>query len=323
MPPSTDKRDLYKAIVLLQSLPSTFDRTKNGVMSNVMVPMGESDNNIGGLFGNANFLVETAVTDQDRSAVDQARDSMLVNTASGKHLTDLGANYGVPRPPQSPYDDELFRRIIPVLAWLPKTPYLVPYRLAEVIFGTQAVVLDTIGYAWQFYEVNANEIIFECPIDLIKGDTSTAGYMHGYPGNTDAVVGLTDTFTSTGPDARLAVANSNLAGRTLYMFHTGAWQTYSIVSATYNAGTQVNTIVVGAATIPSGNNYPFYIDVPAANSWNPGDYMLDDASLAAGSPQPDADRLVYLFGKGRLDIFEFYMNNFVRASGVTLRTEVL
>jgi hypothetical protein len=243
----------------------------------------------------------------DRSAIDQARDSMMWNTATGKFLTELGANYGIPRPPQSPFDDELYRRVGQVLGWLPKTPLLVTVRLAEAIFGTQ----------------QANEIIFECPIDAIAGDTSTAGYMHGYPGHTEAVVGLTATITFVGPDARLSVSGSNLNGRSLYLFHTSAWQTYTISSASYDSTTELNTIVLNAATVPTGNNYRFFIDVPGVNSWNPGDFMEDDASIEAGGLNPPSSHLVYLFGKGKLDIFEFYMNNFVRAAGVTLRTEVL
>lgn len=323
MAASSDVKDLYKAILLMQALPPSFKRTKDGMFAKVLAPVGQIDNNIGGLFGTANFFGETTIVDQDRSAVDQARDSMYVNTATGKALTDVGANYGVPRPPQSPYDDELYRRIIPVLGWLPKTPLLVTYKLAEVIFGTQEAVKDLYGHQWEIYEVNPNEIIFECPIDLVAGNTNIAGYMHGYPGNIGAVTGPTNTFTSIGPDARLAVSGNNLAGRTIYIFFSGAWQTYTISSSTYNATTQTNTFVVSASTIPTGNNYPFFIDVPGANSWNPGDFMLSDPTQAAGGTNPDSPSLVYLFGKARLDIFEFYMNNFVRAAGVSLRSEVL
>ncbi len=467
MTASTDVKDLYKAILLLQSLPPSFNRLKTGGFGKALAACGQIDNNIGGLFGKANFLGETSllignvgtisaatglsyenttaappgtipptgaqmfstgpqawaavlstispaatsisiatndgypllidVRDnfywddqttlswvpfpgclgikigtaggtftfamleaainstsqlfrvttpspggssviqelttllgpvnldnvQDRSAIDQARDSMLVNTASGKALTDLGANYGVPRPPQSPFDDELFRQIIPVLAWLPKTPLLVTYKLAEVIFGTQAAVKASYGYAWQIYEVNPNEIIFECPLGLISGNLQVASYMHGYPGTTGAVTGPTNTITNVGSDARLSVSGSNLTGRTIYVFFGGVWNTYTISSSSYNAGTQTNTFILSAATVPTGDSYPFFIDVPGSSSWNPGDFMLADATVAADGTNPPHADLVYLFGKARLDIFEFYMNNFVRAAGVSLRSEVL
>jgi len=469
MTASTDVKDLYKVYQLLQGLPPSFKRTKDGVLAAALTACGERDNFIGGLFGKRNFLGETSlllsgpgiinttaglsqnatngkppgptvptgadlsvsggvvwtavmtttalttvsfsiavlagapapngitvndnqywdtnlnswqtatgnvgvliglggggvtvatleaainsksrllrvtspdVTNaahtipaqtalvgpvnmsnvQDRSAIDQARDSMFVNTASGKFLTDLGSNYGVPRPPQSPFDDELFRRIVPVLAWLPKTPLLVTYKLAEVIFGTQAVVQTQYGHTWQIYEVNPNEIIFECPIGLIAGNTETASYMHGYPGTTGAVTGPTNTITNVGSDARLAVSGSNLTGFTIYVFFTGAWQTYTISSSSYNLGTQTNTFVLSASTVPTGDSYPFFIDIPSANSFNPGDYMMSDATVTADGTNPPHNDLVYLFGKARLDIFEFYMNNFVRAAGVSLRSEIL
>jgi len=441
MAASSDPRDTYKSILLLQGLPPNYSRLRSGGLAKILAPCGVSDNNVGGLFGKSNIFGETTIptsfqttqfspplpygtgvvwtavlsgtastvsfsienissqppvvhdnqrwnpttnvfesapgnvgimidmsvtqwtgldlenainassslvkvttpdpqhalplsaTDlsgiglmvafQDRSAVDQARDSMMFDTASGKYLTIGGANYGIPRPPQSPFDDELFRKVAQILAWLPKTPYLVTYRLAEAIFGTQQAVQDQFGVTWQIYEVNPNEIIFECPLELISGTIETATYLHGYSGNTNAVVGPTNTITGNGPDARLSVLNGNLNGRAIYVFHTGVWNTYSITGAAYNPFTSVNTFTLNLATVPTGNNYPFFIDIPGTSSY-PGDFMLADATTPAGLPtHPASASLVYLFGKARLDIFEFYMNDFVRAAGVSLRSEVL
>jgi len=318
---SSDPRDLYKSVVLRNNLPRSYRRDREATLAKLLAAVGERDDMIGGQFGKKNIYGETASPwlGQDRSAIDQARDSMLVDTAEGKYLTALGGNYGVPRPKQSPFDDALYRKVVPILAWLPKTPKLVPYKLAEAIFGTQA----SLGVnKWEFYEVNANEIIFECPYALIQGSNVNASYMHGWPGYANATGGPTNTITAVGTDARLAVSGGSLNGRTLYLFHTGAWQTYTISSSSYNAGTQTNTFVLSASTVPTGDTMPMFIDIPEANSYR-GDFMLSDASVAAGGLQPVSDDLVYLFGKGRLDIFTFYMNDFVRAAGVVLRTEVL
>lgn len=315
---SSDPRDLYKSILMRESLPLTMDRRRESGWARLLAAFGESSNNIGGLFGKANFLVETTVGDQDRSAVQQARDSMLNDTAEGKYLTEHGANYGVVRPPQSPFDDALFRKLIPILAMLPKTPLLVPWRLAEAIFGTQEEVEAAYGAKWEFYEIRPNEIIFECPHAIISGTPATASHMHGYSGLATAMSGPTNLITSAGPDARLAA--SSLNGLSLYIFHTGAWQLYTITSALFNAG--VNSFILNAATIPNGVGMPFYISVPASASYS-GDVMLADATIPAGGVNTPSDLLVYLFGKATLDIFEFYMNKYVRASGVILRTEVL
>lgn len=444
--PSSDPRDLYKSIVLRESLQRSFNRDREGGWARRLAAIGESDNRIGGLFGKENFYGETLIpgeftpatdldtpivsttslvwspviigrasatftysvidggailfvrenqrwdpnlatwvdapgnigvliqhpfiapiwqfqflensltslagdlmafqardilhptaliagaavsgsgkfraTDQDRSAIRQVRDSMFIDTAEGKYLTRCGANQGVPRPPQSPFDDTLFRKIIPILSWLPKTPKLVAYRLAEAIFGTQADLIAANGRAWEFFEVNPNEIIFECPVELISANQSIASYMHGYPGSTLAIVGPTNTFTFIGSDARKAGSGNSINGRTVYLFFGGVWNTYTISSASYNAGTQTNTIVVSAATIPTGNNYPFFVDIPGANSF-PGDFMLASAAVVGGDLNPPTSQLVYLYGQGLLDIFSFYMDNFVRAAGVVLRKEIL
>lgn len=325
---SADARDLYKSILLRNSLAPSLNKARSGGIAKLLAAVGESDNNIGGLFGKANFFGETTLpaSGQDRSAIQQAHDSMLVDTAEGAFLTSLGANYGVPRPPQSPFDDTLYRKMIQILAWLPKTPMLVPYRLAEAIFGTQAALIVAYDRAWAFYEVNPNEIIFECPLELIQGDNAIASYMHGYSGSAASTGGPSNTFTNLGTNANLAASGSTVVGRTCYLFHTGVWNTYTITSCIYDAVLKKNTFQVSVASIPLLNGTPFFIDIPGANAF-PGDFMLANASLAADAPLPSdtppSASLVYLFGQARLDILAFYLNNFARASGVVLRTEVL
>lgn len=57
----TEARDLYKSIVLRNRLPRTFNRRRDGMFAKVLAPCGESDNAIGGLFGDRNFL-DTSTT---------------------------------------------------------------------------------------------------------------------------------------------------------------------------------------------------------------------------------------------------------------------
>lgn len=320
--PSSDPRDLYKSIILTQSLPNSFRRDRESVNAKKLACFGESDNLIGGLFGKANFYGETALPadGQDRSAIQQARDTMFWDSASGKYLTSLGADLGVSRPPQSPFDDTLFRTVGQILGWLPKTPLLVMYRLAEAIFGTQASLLVLNGRSWQIYEVNPNEIIFECPIELIAGTVSTASYLHGYAGVTGLIAGPTNTITVAGTDARLSISGGNLFGLATYVFFAGVWNSYTIASSSFAAG--VNTIVLSAATVPSGDSFPMFIDIPGSSSFS-GDFMLADATVPGDGLGPPVAQLVHLYGQGRLDILTYYVNNFVRAAGVTLRTEVL
>jgi len=253
---------------------------------------------------------------QDISAIEQARNTMFWDSAQGQHLTRLGSNFGVPRPPQSPFDDELYRSIGQILSWLPKTPLLVTYRLAEAIFGTQADLQASIGVSWKIYEVNPNEFIFECPVLLIAGNPAIASYLHGYPGTLTAVG--TTTITFVGTDARLAAVT--LVGLTLRAFIGGVWTSFTISSASYVTSTKVNTLVLSGAV--TAGNYQFYIDIPEVSSFL-GDFMLASASVAGGGLNPPTSQLVYLYGQGRLDIFSFYFDNFVRAAGVILRKEVL
>ena len=309
-PGSLDARDLYKSIILRNNMRSVFTRDRESILAKLLAAIGESDNQIGGLFGTANFYGTTAVpwNGQYESAIDQAHDSMLLDTAEGKFLTAVGGNNGVPRPPQSPFDDVLYRSIVPILSWLPKTPILVAYRLAEVLFGTQA----SLGkHAWQFYEVNPNEIIFEYEGATIVVSNANASYMHGYRGT--AIGSGSTTVTVVDTDASLAA--TSLVGLSAYLFYGGVWNTTTIASQSYNAGTSTNTFVL-SASVPAGDS-KFFIDIPSSVSFD-GDYMLADASQVAGGTNPDSTRLVYLYGRGVVDIFQFYMDNFVRAAGVVL-----
>lgn len=57
-PVTTDQRDTYKAILLRRSLPHSYKRVRNSEVAKFLAVIGEIDNDIGGLFGDANFLVD-------------------------------------------------------------------------------------------------------------------------------------------------------------------------------------------------------------------------------------------------------------------------
>lgn len=256
------------------------------------------------------------------SAIDNARASITVSTAEADYLTVVGRNYGVPRPPGLPGSDDLYRCVIQILAWLPKTVLHTMYRLTECIFGTQASIRLGGKRAWQIYEVNPNEIIFELPEHLITGTLETASYLHGFPSSATTMAGPnTDTFTCPGD---ITLAADSLVGLTVYLFYASTWNAHTVNSASHVAGT--STVVTNAVDIPGGlSGVGMFLDVSGdgINSYE-GDFMAPDAAEGADGTSPDTldhDRRVYLYGQGLLDIFEFYMNTFVRAAGVVLRVE--
>ncbi len=258
------------------------------------------------------------------SAVDNARSSIIVSTAEANYLSIVGNNYGVPRPPGLPGSDDVYKCVIQVLAWLPKTILHTMYKLAECIFGTQADITTGGNRAWAIFEVVPNEIIFEVPSHLIEGILETASYLHGFPSEATTPAGPNvDTFTCPGDITESAVS---LTGLTVYLFYSSTWNAHTVNSATYSSGTGLSTVVTSATDIPGGlTGVGMFLDVPGdgINSYE-GDFMAPDASEAADGTSPvtlEHDRRVYLYGKGLLDIFEFYMNTFVRAAGVTLRIE--
>jgi hypothetical protein len=193
------------------------------------------------------------------SAIQLARMSMLLSTAQGNWLTILGQNYGIPRPPLSD-DDDLYRGIIPVLAWQPKTIKNTLYALIGAVLGTQDSIVASGNRAWQVYEVNANEIVIEIPLQLIGTSNTDASYLHGFYGYGFVTGGSsTNTFTAIGDATQAA---SSLVGLALH-FNTSSntWTDYTILSASYSTSTNLTTFVVSASTIPSGGG-KFYVEVP-------------------------------------------------------------
>ncbi len=212
---------------------------------------------------------------------------MLVDSADGNYLSIIGNSFGVPRPPQV-VGDEMYRQLVQLLAWLPKTILFTTYRLCEIVLGTQAAILLSGSRPWRIYEVNPNEFIIELPLDLVSMGNENASFLHGPSGYGFVPAGPVDTFTTPG-DLQVASATT-LVGMTL-MFNTapGTWTEYTVAAFSYNAGTDTSTVQVSAATLPSGGG-SFYIIVPGdgVSSYR-GDFLASGGqialfSTAAGPP---------------------------------------
>lgn len=222
--------------------------------------------------------VIASVPDDGASIIQQVRKSMLVASAVGSSLDAVGNNRGVPRP-ESTNDDELYRRVIKALAWLPKSILLSYYALLSAVFGTQAEVKIQVGRPWKVYEVNANELIVELPAALIAGSLESATYLHGATGYAFVSTGPTNTFT-TNFDLRLSSAVS-VVGLAVHVETTpGTWTDYTVSSYSFDAGTGTATVQVSASTLSAGGGR-FYLEVPGdgTDSYR-GDYLATGGIVA-------------------------------------------
>ena len=87
-----DARDAYKSILLRNSLPRSYNKLRTSGFAKLTAIIGESDNNLGGLFGAANFLDPSVVVtpqffeDVGFLAIEEAQDtsagSLLVTVPS-------------------------------------------------------------------------------------------------------------------------------------------------------------------------------------------------------------------------------------------------
>jgi len=213
------------------------------------------------------------VSDNVVSAIEQARRDLLLAYSEGVPLSVLGQNAGISRPPQLPDDDVMFRKIIRLLSWQPKTINFTVYALLSAILGSQSEIIADSKRPWRVYEVNANEIIIELPLVLIGTSNTNASYLHGAYGYGSVVAGGPfNTFTTPG-DLSEASATT-LVGKNL-RFNTavGVWTDYTVNSSTYSAITGLSTVVVSAATLPAGGGY-FYVEIPGdLTSSYRGDYL--------------------------------------------------
>lgn len=208
--------------------------------------------------------------DAPMSMIQQVRRSLLVASAAGVYLDAVGNNRGIPRPDNTS-DEELYRRAIKALAWLPKSILLSYYALLSAVFGSQEQVRLQIGRPWKLFEVNANEVILELPSELIFSAPEVSSYMHGVSGYANVATGPTNTFTTTG-DVRTGSATT-LVGAAIQVFFSGAWNDYTVSSVSYSSGTNLSTVVVSASTLPAGGG-PFAITIPGDGVASfPGDYL--------------------------------------------------
>lgn len=219
--------------------------------------------------------------DATASMIKQVRQAMLVNGAVGAQLDAVGNNRGVPRPDNTD-DDELYRRAIKALAWLPKSVLLSYYALLSAVFGTQAQAQLRVGRAWKVYEVNANEVVIELPVALIAGTPEASTYLHGASGFAHVPSGPTNTFT-TDFDLSLSRATT-IVGSNIYVETAPSQFTpYTVSSYSFSAG--VATVQVSASTLPAGGGR-FYLEVPGDGTASyRGDYVATGGFASTFSSQ--------------------------------------
>lgn len=83
----------------------------------------------------------TTVVDytQSRSAVDRYRRGFLIDYAEGEDLSILGANLGVPRPPEL-VEDALYRKLIKAVAYAPRGTVFAMEQVLDALLGETVIV---------------------------------------------------------------------------------------------------------------------------------------------------------------------------------------
>lgn len=208
-------------------------------------------------------------TDAATSMIQQVRQAMLVRDSFGVHLDAVGNNRGVPRPDNTS-DDDLYRRLIQALAWIPKGTLLSYYALIAAVFGSQEQNRAQVGRTWKVYEVNVNEVVVEVPVAVVVGTLGASSYVHGASGYARVAAGPTDVFTADF-DLRSSIATSVVGAAIHVETSAGTWTDYTVVSYTFDGTTAI--VKVSAATLPTGGGR-FYLEVPGdgVSSYR-GDYV--------------------------------------------------
>jgi hypothetical protein len=219
------------------------------------------------------------------SMIQQVRRALLVAFADGSYLDAVGNNRGVPRP-NNTSDDEIYRRVIKVLGWLPKGLLISYYSLLAAVFGSQAQVRAQLGRPWKVFEVRPNEVVIELPVGLITGALEFSTYLHGASGFGRVATGPTNAFT-TDFDLQLSRATTIVGTNIQFETAPGTWTSYTVSAYAFSAG--VATVTVSASTLPAGGGR-FSLDVPGDGvaSYR-GDYVATGGvltlySTTAGSP---------------------------------------
>lgn len=290
--------DTLKAASLRSSFPKPYDTRLSSTLSKLLGGIGSSDQD---------------VADQIAEGVNQT----YLDTSTGIYLSQLGHNVGVPRPPAAPYDDEMYRKIVMLLGYLPKTTMFPFYMLMEIVFGSQESLRANNVRPWRIYVVNPSEVIIEVPGDLFGTSNDNASYLHGIDGNgyTDPALAL--AFYYVNEDiTKIYPGNPN--GFTLNYYDAGAWQVATIKNWVWNGSF---TEIEVTALLPVDIKTKYYITLVGDDVIsNQGDFVMEDSSVIADtSNTPNHAQLVYLSGNGKLEIVQFYIDLLIRAACIAVR----
>jgi hypothetical protein len=252
---------------------------------------------------------------QDYSSVEQARLSILLGSAAGEYLGAIGSNFGIPRHPLiGPSNDEMYRQLIMLLAWLPKAINFSVLKLLEILLGAQADLVLAGKRPWQVYELVPNEITIEVPYELTRQTLETASYLHGIIGiGSSTPMVAAPTFTVYGRDLTQEWAQT-FVGMRLSIYYAAGWHDYTVMSLMYSApDTMITTTTNIVADLVGAR---FRLNTIGYR----GHFLARDATEHAdtSTTPPHSDR-VYLQGDGILEIAKFYLARIVRASGIIVR----
>lgn len=251
----------------------------------------------------------------DDAALTAARNAMFLDKAVGPDLDRLGSMFLIPRPSAISNNDDVYRRLIELLAFQPKGVLKIIYDLLGVLFGTQAQLVALGHRPWKVYEVVVNEIIVEIPLDLVVASNADATYLHGLGADhTGYTGGANNLFKVDGDDFTRAA--SSFVGLTLTVEIGGVLTNFTISSLTWNGTT--NTFTVTPTTLPTNTNgLSWRVLIPSSVSFV-GDYF----TASVGTPESTVDsNIIVLFGEGLIDVFLDLMARIVKASGIKLRLE--
>lgn len=101
---------------MVRSLPAFYRAETNTMIRGLLQAWGLSD-------------------DEIEVQISNTKDQIFVSTAEGRYLDFLGNNVGVPRDPDLGLDDDSFRKLIPVLSFLPKQVRQTVIALLDVFWG--------------------------------------------------------------------------------------------------------------------------------------------------------------------------------------------
>lgn len=210
------------------------------------------------------------IPEEDLSAIQKAKRQLFVDTAEGIYLTNLGQNFGVPRPPMDPDDDDLYRLVIQAIAFQPKTILCTLYSLMSAVFGPQSKYTTLSQRPWRIYEVNDNEFIVEVPFDLLGTSNDTASYLHGFSGV--VLSGATTTAFSCRGNAKLSAVS--LVGLGASILISGTYEEQAIATAIYDPTTDTTSFTTAAFSGAPDPGASFFITVPGdeVSSFR-GDYL--------------------------------------------------